>query len=141
MLTPSCIYGNNVSIVLLMNQEGENRSAYSIVVVVNGGNGSTNGLYEEGYEIAGAEDNGIRAWFETAQILAIYDNYPSEAEVDTGRDESWTDGQRDEVDEESIVIEGVIEDHNSPNISDNLSRQAAAQHDHVSPCLVSDAKE
>ena len=68
---------------------------------------ASDGLQEQTDEVAGAENDGVRARPEPGEVGAVDNDDTRQAEVDGGAQESRGDGQGDEIHEKIIAVEWV----------------------------------
>ena len=79
------------------------RVGASVLVAGDGCHAAANGLEEEGEDVAGDEDAGVRERFEVRVFRAEGDDDAGEGEVDTRGEEGGGNGQADDLHQETIL--------------------------------------
>ena len=83
---------------------------------------ATGSLQEQTDEVAGAEDDGVRAGLEPGEVGAVDDDDSREAKVDGGTQEGRGNCQADEVEQEIAVAKGVEVHPDASDIADDLKQ-------------------
>lgn len=107
----------------LRDETGDHDVNTKVVVflcVGHAGDGAAGGLEDEGCKIAEDEGEGDGSCFENRKGFAIDGDDASEAEVDCGGEESGPDCQPDEVDDEVVVVEDVVVQHDAGDVTDDF---------------------
>ena len=102
---------------------------------------TTCSLKNKGEKIAAAEYEGVCARTEARDGFAEYNDNPSEAKIDSCRQESGSDRQADNVDDEVVAsrVERIFIEEDSCSVANNLSCESQEHSYHVPPGLMSDA--
>ena len=111
------------------------------MVVGRGGNRTTHGLKNQGEKVKRAEDDSVGPWTEATGILAVNDDDAGQTQVDGAGEEGRTDGEAAQVDQEGVVVEDVVVEHETASVTDELEGQATQHGHHEAPGLAGDAEE
>lgn len=104
------------------------------------GDGAAGGLEDQGEEIAADEEAGDELRGEPREAGPVDGDDAREAEVDGGGEEGGADGQADEVDDEGVVVEVVLPEHDAAGVADDFEARAADDGHEVAPCAVFDGE-
>lgn len=73
--------------------------------------------------------------------MPVDGNDAREAEVNSCGEEGGSNGQPNEVDDEVVVVEIVLPEHDAPDVADDLKDRATNNGDEVAPCAVFDGED
>jgi hypothetical protein len=109
-------------------------------VVGGRSNTTTSSLKDKREDITRDEDISVPGRSKARPGFAEGNDDVLEGQVDTGGNEGRRDDQAADLDLEAELVEGVVPEHYTTDVSDELAETAQCESNHVCPCLVSDSK-